>query len=907
MRTIHARLLLIFIGFMLVFSSIPVFVQTTSAAGWDASFHYLKNCYVSNKYLKYQMMIVVGKTAGSGNNVTCDGHCADDFSDIRFVSQNTTPIPYWIQNYTSGIEATIWVNNSANESCFQLYYGKASTASTSDGNSTFDLFDDFNGTSRNTHKWSLTGTPTLAYSGSVMTISASTNNNYISSSSELRSASFIKGYAVTSKRHDYAANRYINWGFGMTNVGTTHCVNLFSNGASAYDLGWSDGTFAQASVNHNNIVVWHIETIARSFAASSSVYCWLNYTTTFYTGGSTSHIPTDSFTIGIGETYGGAAEKADVDWIFVHKFRTHAQSCSPIWKSFGTEITNNMITQSNPSPSNGATLIYKHPILGITVVESLGHTMAVTFRSNSTGSWSDLGSNVSVNDGTYRQHFYNAVIYLHKYWWSVNATDTTVYHVWSNATYSFTTRPDFPPQITVTSPVNDTINGASISGFYISQPPITIVLNDPEGDRMNVSIKTNQTGSYVKFAGHSNVNNGTYTNSSLYFTVTNTTWYVSFNLTDNHSNWHNFSVHFYLLPCPLIQINNLTSNVMHGYTEIYDPTIGWTVDLYYSNYPIMMHNDTHNVTRSHTLHWTPNGFDVFDNDTGNTTALHVTNSTDHCVPLHYISFNSTGWWFTDADFCHAGYVNYNTNCTGTTYFSFTPGYGYTLVNSYTGVTTPLHFHNATHNVTNGVTIKFNSTGWWAFNNDSGNLTPVHLIQKLINCYGNLTYIQNATGYWITGWYTGNASGNGTGNYSITIHLISVDGLTFNVTWSGGYNSTNTNITVPVTHNMSIVGAITVLGMIVAYDIDQFSIIVLIVLMVVLTILGYVLPNSKTRAAFLMFGGIFSILCMISVAAYFNGIWYLTSPAFLLVSMILFKDMLLNVLYGTVEDRQRKKK
>lgn len=103
---------------------------------------------------------------------------------------------------------------------------------------------------------------------------------------------------------------------------------------------------------------------------------------------------------------------------------------------FGLMITVAELRQSNPIPSNGSTGQNLNPTLSITVNDSQGHAMNVVFRTNASGSWVTMGSNISVYNGTYNQAPFNMNGERTIYWWSIIETDGTV---WTNATYHFTT------------------------------------------------------------------------------------------------------------------------------------------------------------------------------------------------------------------------------------------------------------------------------------------------------------------------------------------------------------------------------------------------------------------------------------------------------------------------------------
>jgi len=96
----------------------------------------------------YQVKIIVHKGSGSdsGADVYTTSHCADDFSDIRFTTNDgSTELSYWIEpEYVSGDYGIFWVKitdslESVNRTIY-MYYGKT-VATTSNGSNTFIFFD----------------------------------------------------------------------------------------------------------------------------------------------------------------------------------------------------------------------------------------------------------------------------------------------------------------------------------------------------------------------------------------------------------------------------------------------------------------------------------------------------------------------------------------------------------------------------------------------------------------------------------------------------------------------------------------------------------------------------------------------------------------------------------------------
>lgn len=78
-----------------------------------------------------------------------------DKQDLLFVDNNNDPIPYWIEKAdTSGIE--VWLKFSEiskGKEVFWLYYGNENFSGASDGEATFEFFDDFEDGVVDTSKW----------------------------------------------------------------------------------------------------------------------------------------------------------------------------------------------------------------------------------------------------------------------------------------------------------------------------------------------------------------------------------------------------------------------------------------------------------------------------------------------------------------------------------------------------------------------------------------------------------------------------------------------------------------------------------------------------------------------------------------------------------------------------------
>ena len=106
---------------------------------------YYRVINLNNPHNHYQMLINISNN--SGGDVDCNGHCLDNFGDVRFYDvDNVTVLDYWIEKKVDGFYAWFWVKLPSDVETDQkiiIYYGNLSATSISDGYSTFLWFDDF--------------------------------------------------------------------------------------------------------------------------------------------------------------------------------------------------------------------------------------------------------------------------------------------------------------------------------------------------------------------------------------------------------------------------------------------------------------------------------------------------------------------------------------------------------------------------------------------------------------------------------------------------------------------------------------------------------------------------------------------------------------------------------------------
>ena len=128
-------------------------------AWYDAGWPYRKLVPVVNStstLTNYQAKIIVANS--TGGNVTCGGNCQPDFDDVFFTADDgITPLAFWRESYIASATSTFWVKipslpELSTVNIF-MYYGNGDASTAGDGNSTFELFDHFEGTELDPLKW----------------------------------------------------------------------------------------------------------------------------------------------------------------------------------------------------------------------------------------------------------------------------------------------------------------------------------------------------------------------------------------------------------------------------------------------------------------------------------------------------------------------------------------------------------------------------------------------------------------------------------------------------------------------------------------------------------------------------------------------------------------------------------
>ncbi len=190
---------------------------------WLSGYSYRKQINITGQSgagVGYQVKLTIGSS--SGGQFHLEGHCQDFPNDIRFTDDDgETELSYWIED-VSADPIIAWVeviDDLSTDQSIYCYYGRTGVSTTSNGDNTFDLFDDFPGSSLDGNKW----TEVLRGTGSVVNVSGGECELYVpdnqTCSANIQSIqTFTNGIAITVRRKCPNDVEYIEINLGSGSI-----------------------------------------------------------------------------------------------------------------------------------------------------------------------------------------------------------------------------------------------------------------------------------------------------------------------------------------------------------------------------------------------------------------------------------------------------------------------------------------------------------------------------------------------------------------------------------------------------------------------------------------------------------------------------------------------------------------
>lgn len=307
-----------------------VYVNDTSARvsvtaplnWWNSSWRFrrpisINNTQNNNVLLDYQIFI----------NVTYDGDMKADFSDLRFTWHNASVnveqgISYWIQDKVDSAYAEVWVkvpeilNNtyySEINTTLHMYYGNPSASSASNGDDTFEFFDDFDDGMIDTDKWTAPG---CEETGGELIINESADNGEYLQSTNI----FGPGNATKFRAWYTSGTNFLEMGFSET----PFTIPQMGDDAAEVFEAYTDPTLRGTSEDDaGNMEVTPIGDYSDSYHAYDIL--WKSDEAKFYIDGDLEVTHTTAlcdllvpFTAS--HPYAGGLREVRLDWVFVRKY-----------------------------------------------------------------------------------------------------------------------------------------------------------------------------------------------------------------------------------------------------------------------------------------------------------------------------------------------------------------------------------------------------------------------------------------------------------------------------------------------------------------------------------------------------------------------------------------------------------
>lgn len=334
------------------FTNNPSFLSNSGGGTWG----YLRPIVITGStagaQTNYQVNISL-TTAAMGNPYT---HVKTDGSDLRFTNASGTELSYWIESWNNAGTSSVWVKvdsipASPGTATINMYYGNASAASASNGANTFQLFDDFNGSSLDATKWTLNSGSSTVSGGQ---ISLPSVNSYIRSNTLFGTNVAVRGrlYATSTGA---GSKRYLGFadGTGCGHYGcTNNLVNMYWYGSSNYLFGTESG-----GVGGENTVTlttsWTIDETQRNSTTSAIYYQNNSLLTTRST-----NIPSVNLPVVLGTNNNGITY---YDWILVRKYISPEPSVGAPGSETAVDIikdTGKITSSSNSYATLAGTLVY---------------------------------------------------------------------------------------------------------------------------------------------------------------------------------------------------------------------------------------------------------------------------------------------------------------------------------------------------------------------------------------------------------------------------------------------------------------------------------------------------------------------------------------------------------------------
>ena len=444
------RFIVFFVFIFLFFSSLNLFVINVNATWWDSNWDYYKvitidHDLIDSDLVNFPILVVIDDT-------TAD-KCKANGEDIVFVlPNNSTVLNHEIEKWVDNEDRIVWVNvtsiSSTVDTKFLMYYGNVDA---SDSQNPTDVWNiNFMAV------WHMNGLLDSTINDIDLTNDGADGGEngkigdcykFIESNSDyMCHPTFLAVIPASDEltfetwaKHDTDSESETQYYLGKTNVVNYDRFGLGRHAVEEFLVFWGEAQNGGTDLVYGdvklNIDIWY-HCVGR-YKANNALVCIQDgidissgmviptiqdgIATSFFIGTFTS---LSSFMDGYIDEIRVSNIIRNDSWV---KACFHSQNQTIGFITFGSEQTHDMgesPTLSNENPVNNTLNITLFPVLSITVNDQDGDNMIITWLSNVSGTWENIGYVLSnVYNGTYYQKFTEFAIYNLTYYWNVTVND----------------------------------------------------------------------------------------------------------------------------------------------------------------------------------------------------------------------------------------------------------------------------------------------------------------------------------------------------------------------------------------------------------------------------------------------------------------------------------------------------
>jgi len=321
----------------------------------------------------------------------------------------------WVKGESYTSQAKVWVKvpsiPSASDKNIYVYYGNSSAASNSNGEAVFDFFDDFNGSSIDTSKWTITDA--TGWSVTNDTLKGTNTTGRITSQDSFSNPVIQE---VKAQTVSYATNGQTTAGF-FTSTSDSFGFNDYTNP----DYIRNDGDWPSSGADKAVANYWNLLRITAEDSSTVNLYIYdLGTATEKYNTDFTNTVSNEKIALGkrYDDAYTGQTYEAYWDWIRTRQYASTEPTVSlagtvdeyPLYYEAGqfisTNLTNAMDVNSIDSFGYTASLIPAATTLKL----QFSQNNSTWFNSSGTqDTWNTLSQgsdSISLSDLNWSSGFY---------------------------------------------------------------------------------------------------------------------------------------------------------------------------------------------------------------------------------------------------------------------------------------------------------------------------------------------------------------------------------------------------------------------------------------------------------------------------------------------------------------------